>query len=85
MVAVCPALDAIVVRLGNTPEPQPIPAHLPVWRKRSLRHAGVRLPAEVSSRASQAGAAPCSAARSASRSRSSWRATSTAIMILFMS
>jgi len=34
MVAICPALDAIVVRLGHTPEPQPIPAHLPVWRKR---------------------------------------------------
>jgi CubicO group peptidase (beta-lactamase class C family) len=36
MVAICPALDAIVVRLGHTPEPQPIPAHLPVWRKRVL-------------------------------------------------
>ena len=34
MVAICPTLDAIVVRLGHTPEPQPIPAHLPVWRKR---------------------------------------------------
>jgi CubicO group peptidase (beta-lactamase class C family) len=34
MVAICPALDAIVVRLGHTPEPQPVPAHLPVWRKR---------------------------------------------------
>ena len=34
MVAICPALDAIVVRLGHTPEPQPTPAHLPVWRKR---------------------------------------------------
>lgn len=34
MVALCPALDAIVVRLGRTPEPQPTPAHLPVWRKR---------------------------------------------------
>jgi CubicO group peptidase (beta-lactamase class C family) len=34
MVAICPALDAIVVRLGNTPEPQPTPAHLPEWRKR---------------------------------------------------
>jgi CubicO group peptidase (beta-lactamase class C family) len=33
MVAICPALDAIVVRLGHTPEPQPTPAHLPVWRK----------------------------------------------------
>jgi CubicO group peptidase (beta-lactamase class C family) len=36
MVAICPALDAIVVRLGHTPEPQPTPAHLPVWRKRVL-------------------------------------------------
>ncbi|MET0904234.1 MAG: serine hydrolase [Acidimicrobiales bacterium] len=36
MVAVCPALDAIVVRLGKTREPQPTPAHLPVWRKRVL-------------------------------------------------
>ena len=36
MVAVCPPLDAIVVRLGKTPEPQPTPAHLPVWRKRVL-------------------------------------------------
>jgi CubicO group peptidase (beta-lactamase class C family) len=36
MVAVCPALDAIVVRLGHTPEPQPVPAHLPVWRRRVL-------------------------------------------------
>lgn len=36
MVAVCPALDAVVVRLGRTPEPQPTPAHLPVWRKRVL-------------------------------------------------
>ena len=34
MVAVCPPLDAIVVRLGRTPEPQPTPAHLPAWRKR---------------------------------------------------
>jgi hypothetical protein len=34
MVAICPALDAIVVRLGHTPEPQPTPARLPVWRKR---------------------------------------------------
>jgi CubicO group peptidase (beta-lactamase class C family) len=36
MVAICPALDALVVRLGRTPEPQPTPAHLPVWRKRVL-------------------------------------------------
>jgi CubicO group peptidase (beta-lactamase class C family) len=36
MVAICPALDAIVVRLGHTPEPQPNPAHLPPWRKRVL-------------------------------------------------
>ena len=36
MVAICPALDAIVVRLGHTPEPQPTPAHLPPWRKRVL-------------------------------------------------
>ena len=36
MVAVCPPLDAIVVRLGRTPEPQPTPAHLPPWRKRVL-------------------------------------------------
>ena len=36
MVAVCPPLDAVVVRLGKTPEPQPTPAHLPVWRKRVL-------------------------------------------------
>jgi CubicO group peptidase (beta-lactamase class C family) len=36
MVAICPPLDAIVVRLGHTPEPQPTPAHLPVWRKRVL-------------------------------------------------
>ena len=34
MVAICPPLDAIVVRLGHTPEPQPTPAHLPAWRKR---------------------------------------------------
>jgi CubicO group peptidase (beta-lactamase class C family) len=34
MVAINPALDAIVVRLGHTPEPQPTPADLPVWRKR---------------------------------------------------
>jgi CubicO group peptidase (beta-lactamase class C family) len=34
MVAICPALDAMVVRLGHTPEPQATPAHLPVWRKR---------------------------------------------------
>ena len=36
MVAICPPLDAVVVRLGHTPEPQPIPAHLPPWRKRVL-------------------------------------------------
>ena len=36
MVAVCPSLDAVVVRLGRTPEPQPTPAHLPPWRKRVL-------------------------------------------------
>ena len=36
MVAICPALDAVVVRLGNTPEPQPTPPHLPPWRKRVL-------------------------------------------------
>ena len=35
-VAVCPALDAVVVRLGRTEEPQPVPAHLPPWRKRVL-------------------------------------------------
>jgi CubicO group peptidase (beta-lactamase class C family) len=34
MVAICPPLDAIVVRLGHTPEPQPTPPHLPPWRKR---------------------------------------------------
>ncbi len=33
-VAICPALDAVVVRLGHTPEPQPTPGHLPPWRKR---------------------------------------------------
>ena len=36
MVAICPALDAVVVRLGHTPEPQPTPAHLPPWRKRAF-------------------------------------------------
>jgi CubicO group peptidase (beta-lactamase class C family) len=36
MVAVCPPLDAVVVRLGRTPEPQPTPGHLPPWRKRVL-------------------------------------------------
>ena len=36
MVAICPPLDAVVVRLGHTPEPQPTPAHLPPWRKRVL-------------------------------------------------
>ena len=35
-VAICPALDAVAVRLGKTPEPQPTPAHLPIWRKRLL-------------------------------------------------
>jgi len=34
MVAICPPLDAVVVRLGKTQEPQPTPAHLPPWRKR---------------------------------------------------
>jgi CubicO group peptidase (beta-lactamase class C family) len=33
-VAICPALDAIVVRLGKTREPQPSPPHLPPWRQR---------------------------------------------------
>jgi CubicO group peptidase (beta-lactamase class C family) len=32
MVAICPPLDAIVVRLGSTPEP--LTANLPPWRKR---------------------------------------------------
>lgn len=32
MVGICPALDAIVVRLGRTPEP--LVEHLPPWRKR---------------------------------------------------
>ena len=32
MVGICPALDAIVVRLGRTPEP--LAANLPPWRKR---------------------------------------------------
>jgi CubicO group peptidase (beta-lactamase class C family) len=32
MVAICPPLDAIVVRLGRTPEP--LGANLPPWRKR---------------------------------------------------
>jgi CubicO group peptidase (beta-lactamase class C family) len=32
MVAICPPLDAIVVRLGGTPEP--LTANLPPWRKR---------------------------------------------------
>ena len=36
MIAICPPLDAVVVRLGRTPEPQPTPAHLPPWRKRVL-------------------------------------------------
>jgi CubicO group peptidase (beta-lactamase class C family) len=32
MVAICPVLDAIVVRLGATPEP--LVGNLPTWRKR---------------------------------------------------
>ena len=36
MVAVCPALDAVVVRLGHTPEPQPSPAPLMLWRRRAF-------------------------------------------------
>jgi len=33
-VAVCPALDAVIVRLGRTPEP--LPANLPPWRVRAF-------------------------------------------------
>jgi CubicO group peptidase (beta-lactamase class C family) len=34
MVAICPPLDAIVVRLGRSPEP--LTASLPPWRKRAF-------------------------------------------------
>ena len=34
MVAICPPLDAIVVRLGRSPEP--LTANLPPWRKRAF-------------------------------------------------
>jgi len=34
VVAICPALDAIVVRLGRSPEP--LPANLREWRRRAL-------------------------------------------------
>ena len=34
MVAICPPLDAVVVRLGRSPEP--LTANLPPWRKRAL-------------------------------------------------
>ena len=49
MVAICPPLDAIVVRLGQTPEPQPTPAHLPPWRKRVLDTLAERGPVDACS------------------------------------